>query len=61
MSPEFPPPRIPRTPVTRKPGTIPASVAPIAWPPELRAEVIRLIAEALVRSYQRDHPDPPTD
>ena len=52
-----------RTPLTRavmeailRDRTIPATEAPIAWAPELRAKVVAILAKMLVNAYRRDHP-----
>jgi len=42
-------PVIKRTPVPREDD------GPIDWPPDLRREVVKLVAEALVNQYRREH------
>jgi len=46
-----------RSPVPRPDRTSPADDDPIRWPPELRAEVVRIIAAMLVASTRRDRDD----
>jgi hypothetical protein len=48
-----------RQPIPRDDWTVPGDVDPIAWPADLRAEIVAQLAALLVAAYRRDHGEQP--